>query len=66
IVEYEELDNGTEYVVRDYEEYEEYEEYEDRYGPATRNGNDHWNGQVLNFSQFLYFISQSDHLKLND
>ncbi|KAK3530708.1 hypothetical protein QTP86_032245 [Hemibagrus guttatus] len=46
IVEYEELDNGTEYVVRDYEEYEEYEEYEDRYGPATREGNDHWNRQA--------------------
>lgn len=32
--------------MRDYEEYEEYEEYEDRYGPATRNGEGHWNGQV--------------------
>lgn len=45
-MEYEELENGTDYVVREYEEYEEYEEFDDRYGPATRNGEDFWNGQV--------------------
>ncbi|KAL7851815.1 hypothetical protein SRHO_G00176000 [Serrasalmus rhombeus] len=45
LVEYDELDNETEYLVKEYEEYEEYEEYDDRYGPATRNGEDFWNGQ---------------------
>lgn len=53
-MEYEELDNGTGYAVRDYEEYEEYEEYEDRYGPATRTGDDLWNRQVLHFLCLMF------------
>lgn len=61
-MEYEEFDDGMEYEVRDYEEYveyEEYEEYQDRFGLATRNGNDLSNEQVLNFSYLLYFICPS-------
>ncbi|KAI5091224.1 collagen, type V, alpha 3b precursor [Silurus meridionalis] len=46
-VEYEDLDNRTESVLRDYEEYEEYEEYEDRYGPAIRYEDELLNRQGL-------------------